>query len=241
MRRPSGSVIPLRSRSSSTLMLRHPPLYSVLSIPAPDFLRRYGVAAFTQSRLEQAAALFEESLALGRERGDTRAVAYGLFMLGNVAHGQGEDTRATALLEESLTLSRETEDTPTSAYALTLLAYMARARGDLDRATAWYAESLALSQSMGSKWLTSSILNGFAGIALARGQAPRAARLFGAATVLREAIGYRMSTSEQTGYEREVAAVREAMGDLFEAAWAAGEALSLERAIAEALAEPPAR
>jgi len=94
---------------------------------------------------------------------------------------------------------------------------------------------------MGSKWLTSSILNGFAGIALARGQAPRAARLFGAATVLREAIGYRMSTSEQTGYEREVAAVREAMGDLFEAAWAAGEALSLERAIAEALAEPPAR
>ncbi len=200
-----------------------------------------GVAAFTQSRLEQAAALFEESLALGRERGDTRAVAYGLFMLGNVAHGQGEDTRATALLEESLTLSRETEDTPTSAYALTLLAYMARARGDLDRATAWYAESLAFSQSMGSKWLTSSILNGFAGIALARGQAPRAARLFGAATALREAIGYRMSTSEQAGYEREVAAVREAMGDLFEAAWAAGEALSLERAIAEALAEPPAR
>jgi len=36
MRRASGSVIPLRSRSSSTLTLRHPPLLSGLSIPGPQ-------------------------------------------------------------------------------------------------------------------------------------------------------------------------------------------------------------
>jgi len=45
MRRASGSVIPLRSRSSSTLTLRHPPLLSGLSIPGPQVFDKIPVAS----------------------------------------------------------------------------------------------------------------------------------------------------------------------------------------------------
>jgi hypothetical protein len=76
----------------------------------------------------------------------------------------------------------------------------------------------------------------------------RAARLLGATEVLLEASGKNFDDTERIGngripitsqsdYERHVAAVRTALSDqAFAAAWEAGRALSLEQAIAEALA-----
>jgi hypothetical protein len=55
---------------------------------------------------------------------------------------------------------------------------------------------------------------------------------------LRSTIGTPLPPSARATYDRAVAAVREALGaDAFAAAWAEGQALPLEEAIAEALTE----
>jgi hypothetical protein len=66
----------------------------------------------------------------------------------------------------------------------------------------------------------------------------RAARLFGAATAQREAEQVPLPTVERTDIEAAVAPARAALGEeAWAAAFAAGRALSLEEAAAEALGE----
>ena len=85
-------------------------------------------------------------------------------------------------------------------------------------------------------------LDGVAGVAAARGQAERAARLHGAAAALREQLGATVVPWEHPAHERDLAAVRAALEpEAFAAAWAAGAALPLEAAVAEALADRPER
>jgi DNA-binding NarL/FixJ family response regulator len=61
-------------------------------------------------------------------------------------------------------------------------------------------------------------------------------RLLGVAAVLREAAGAPRWPADQPGYEGTVAAARTRLGTAaFAAAWAAGRALTLEQAVAEAL------
>jgi hypothetical protein len=63
----------------------------------------------------------------------------------------------------------------------------------------------------------------------------QAARLLGASAAQCEAIGYQFDMVDQAAYDQHVAAVRAQLDPAtFEAAWAAGQALSLEQAIAEA-------
>jgi DNA-binding NarL/FixJ family response regulator len=69
-----------------------------------------------------------------------------------------------------------------------------------------------------------------------RGQAERAARLYGAAAALRERVDALVAQWERPAHERRLAAVRATLGPAaFDAAWAAGAALPLPAAIAEAL------
>jgi hypothetical protein len=61
-------------------------------------------------------------------------------------------------------------------------------------------------------------------------------RLLGAAVTLFD--GYLMDPPEQAEFDRDHATARAQLGeDAFTAAWAAGRAMSLEQAIAEALGE----
>ena len=70
-----------------------------------------------------------------------------------------------------------------------------------------------------------------------QGQAERAARLFGAAAALRAAHGIVLRPCDHALHERTLAAARGLLGgEAFAAAWAAGQALSQDGAIAEALA-----
>jgi hypothetical protein len=83
-----------------------------------------------------------------------------------------------------------------------------------------------------------ALLVGVAGLAVAQGRAGPAARLFGAVEGLRATIGYSMRQRLRDDYERDLATTRAALGEaVFAAAWAAGQALTLDEAVAEALAE----
>ncbi len=75
-------------------------------------------------------------------------------------------------------------------------------------------------------------------LAVATGQSARAAQLGGAAEALREALGAALHPVLRPGHARAVQAVREALGeDACAAAWAEGQAMTLEQAVAYALEE----
>jgi hypothetical protein len=75
-------------------------------------------------------------------------------------------------------------------------------------------------------------------VVVAAGHGKQAARLLGTATALREAIRVPQPSVERTLNEQEVAAARQALGEeAWASAFAAGRAMTLEEAIAEALGE----
>jgi len=185
----------------------------------------------------RAVAALEASLALVRQVGDNVGLGHVLLSLGYAAHLQGDDARAAAYYEESLAGFRALGHTWGIAEALHALGYVLQAQSDNVRAAVCFSESLTRYWTMGHKEGTSLCLTGFAGLASEIGQPVRAARLFGAAEALREIIGLSQQSDERATYDRTVAALRAQLdAAAFAAAWAAGRALSVEQAIADALA-----
>jgi non-specific serine/threonine protein kinase len=79
-------------------------------------------------------------------------------------------------------------------------------------------------------------LETFAGMLAEIGQAAPAARLLATSTATRAAWGAPVLPVERPGVEATLAAARAALGEGFAAAWVAGEVLTLEKAVEEALA-----
>jgi predicted ATPase/DNA-binding SARP family transcriptional activator len=195
-----------------------------------------GNVASDQRNYEEAWALFEESLAIHREAGDKCGIAWLLNRLGRVALSQGNYEAARALLEESLAIHRELGSKWGIAWSLCFLGTFALSQGDYGAARALLEESLAIFRELGSKWGIASILEGLAALAVAQAQSERAARLFGAEEGLREAMGAPLPPADRAEHDRSVAAVRTALGEEgFAAAWAEGQRMELEQAIACAL------
>jgi hypothetical protein len=89
---------------------------------------------------------------------------------------------------------------------------------------------------MGDKDGITTCLEGFARVAAGRGYAIEAAHLYAAADKLRREIGNSLMAGEQADYDRAVATVRAQLdAATFEAAWAAGRAMTIETAIGYAL------
>jgi non-specific serine/threonine protein kinase len=97
-------------------------------------------------------------------------------------------------------------------------------------------ESLALNRDLGNRAGIARSLAGLAWLAAVRGQIERAVRLFGQVEALGEATGLVMTAQERPLYERVMSMARAALsGEAFTAAWAAGRAMTLEEAVADAL------
>lgn len=80
------------------------------------------------------------------------------------------------------------------------------------------------------------MLEDLAGLAAAQEQHGRALTLAGAAAALRHALGAPQSPADQEQVERWVGPAREALGAVASTAWAAGQVMTLEQAIAYAMA-----
>jgi hypothetical protein len=73
-------------------------------------------------------------------------------------------------------------------------------------------------------------------LATLQAQAARAARLFGTAAGLRKAIGTAPAPPDKTAYDAMLATIRSALSATeFESAWRAGEALTVDEAVREAI------
>jgi tetratricopeptide (TPR) repeat protein len=188
-----------------------------------------------------ARAAFERELALRRALGDRPGVVYSLFHVAWVLRfGQGEVAAARPLLEEALAVARDLGDPRYVGSALGDLGDLALDEGDFAAAERLLAESLALlSQITRDAGTNGALLEGLAMAAAGQGRWARALRLFGAASALREAAGVPQTQPAVVArFARLLTPARTALGA--EAAVAAetqGRALSLDRAVEEALAE----
>jgi predicted ATPase/class 3 adenylate cyclase len=201
-------------------------------------LTNLGIIARHNGDLAGAATRYRESLALTRELGDQRGTANVLTNLGYVASLQGDLAGAAALYTDSLALARERDDRDQMALCLNNLGVTARKRGDVAQAEALLREALALYWEQGNPSRCAMVLESLAETSAVVGQGKRAARLLGAAAALREPIGALLSLPQQAKLAQEMDTARAALGEAtWAAAFTAGQALTLEEVIAEALGE----
>ena len=107
-----------------------------------------GKLALQQGDYERAETLAEESLALFRERGDTRESAPALEILGMVAWNRNLSS-AQALLQEALVLYKQTNDKEGMVNSLFALAWLVRSQGEYNHARVLCEEGQALSSELG--------------------------------------------------------------------------------------------
>jgi predicted ATPase/DNA-binding SARP family transcriptional activator len=204
--------------------------------PSPLTIGLQGLLARQTGENTAARALLTQAVAKAREIGDPRLIAEPLCELAELARHEGDRDEARALAEESLLIGRQIGMTVTIADSLNVLAKIAREEGDLERARARVEESLATVAKGQARHVTPGILDSVAGVAAARGECERAARLFGASKALREASGLPVALVDRPEYDRDVAAVRAALGqEAFAAAWAEGRSMTLDQAVTSAL------
>jgi predicted ATPase/DNA-binding XRE family transcriptional regulator len=220
-------------------------------------LLHLGGVATARRDYERAQSLFEQSLAIYRELGDSSDAAYVLSALAGVAADRGDFAGARTLCDETIAQFRRLGDLRGLVVGLGVLGRVVALQGDGTGAIAAFAECLTLSRAAQRADLV-MILERLAYVVarqatrhLSEGGLERAARLFGAAAALRGSLtdaGSRgsslgpatVSRDEYEEYERQVAATRAALGEeAFAAAWAEGQAMTQERAIAYALEDPP--
>ncbi len=200
-------------------------------------LRRLAYAWNMRGDNERASVLAKEALALARAAHDKNATAWALHILGLTIWIQSHDPGQTLpLAEESLSLAREIRDPFLIGVVLFILGQVAQAQGDFGRAQTAYAESLATFRGIGTQDVTAAAsLVGFAELAGLQGWPERAARLFGAVVAFVKDVD-NVPLGKRADFERSVNALHTQLGEaMFAAAWAEGQAMTLDQAIAYAL------
>jgi predicted ATPase len=201
-------------------------------------LRGCGFAALQRGDMVQAQRYTDQSLLVSQAAQDRWGAAWSLYDLGYLALVRNEFSQAQILLEDAVLALREQGIQFGVFRALFALAQVKVEHGDAAQAQALYHEALRVQQRMHYIYLAADCLEGLAGVAARDGQPIRSARLFGAAHAQREATAIQRWRHRDAWYEHDLTLARSQLGPAaWQAAWAAGAALTLEQAVEEALAE----
>ena len=98
---------------------------------------------------DQALALLEESVEIGRRGGEQWLLSIALNNLGNELMGEGEYERAAELFEESLAIGEARGDLDRRARAYNNLGWATTSLGDFDRARDFYKRGLEAATEIG--------------------------------------------------------------------------------------------
>jgi predicted ATPase len=193
-----------------------------------------GIIAHRSGDGATARTQLEESLRLFQTQGDVLHASMVLSLLQGLLSTQGDQELAHSLYQQSLSLMQQAHDRGTLGLFLINTGDDLHHFGEEHMAQANYREGLRLWQEMRQVEQRLGIVKGLAGlaeIAAAQRQAERAGRLFGAAARLLPATSiYREEVN------RRVTAARAHLdAAIFEAGWAAGQTMTEEQAITEAL------
>jgi tetratricopeptide (TPR) repeat protein len=205
----------------------------------------YAIHSLSRVRLARgnialARSAAEEALALGRQLGHTTFIAHALLQLGRVAEAEGDHARAVTLWEQAISIARDAQHLRAMAEILLELGWAEHQQGHDERARALLAESLRLYSDRGHPAFIAECLAGIAGVVGAQASTPahtyHAARLYGAAEALQAVAKAMLRQGDRIGYRHDLAATRARLGEAsFTAAWAEGQAMTVEQAVAYAL------
>ncbi len=156
-------------------------------------------------------------------------------LLGELSLREGDYEQAHAYLEESLSLAREM-GWGEYYWILVHLGYAVLRQGDQARAKALFMEAQQSFQEIGSKIGVTLALEGLASLAVAQELPERARRLYAWADAMREILENPRWPPEQVEVERDLATIQAQLDEAaLAAAHAAGQAMTLEQAVAYAL------
>jgi hypothetical protein len=207
---------------------------------AAEALCLLGRVAHWRGEPGPARARFAEALATARRLGDRRAVALTLQRQGELLGATGDPGGARRTLDEALALFRALGGAAGVAAVQVLLGRLDLRQGD-PAARERFVAGLRAAQEAGYPWGAAEGLEGLAAAAAAAGRPARALRLAGAAAALRDHLELRLPPAEREELERWLAPAHAALAPAAAAAaWAAGQSMPLEAAVADALADAPA-
>ena len=192
--------------------------------------------AILEEDAARAAALIDAALAINPEEDIGISLAWSLYQAGHIAQLRGDYAQATQMHTDSLDRFQQLNLQLGRALAMLGLGQTALGQHDARRSTAFLHDALKLLIDLGDRVGIAWCLAGLAGAAVLDEAPLRAARLWGAAEALRQSIGCRPAPAGRATREQLMAAARAQLGDsAFDAAWAAGQTLTLEQAVALAL------
>lgn len=149
--------------------------------PSPEratALNGAGALAYQQGDLHSAKELFEKSIEMGRDLGDTFIVSRATGNLANFMLGVNEFTRARELFEQCLAMDRELDDKSRIAYSLGGLADVYYSMGDIHKGVEHYEQSLALHRELDDRRSIGITLNNLGELAQLQGELEKAEDLY---------------------------------------------------------------
>ena len=198
-------------------------------------LYHLGISAYRSGDPAAARAHYEESLRLFQEQGDVLWASLALTALQVMVSTQGDQEIARSLDQQLQPLMQQARNRGEIVQFLINTGDIWLHRwGDKQQAKILYREGLSLWRDLHREEQGIGTVKGLAGlaeVAATQGQAKRAGRLFGAAvTLLPSTSSYREEIN------RRIAAARAQLdAATFEVGWAAGQAMTEEQAITDAL------
>lgn len=190
-----------------------------------------GLAAISRGDIATAMEHLDTAISLNRSSGDIERLAP---ILMNRAVVSTPD-EARRYLGESLAISRIDGNRSDLVLSLMQLARVEHEIGDTVAAARLTGEILALATESGYLFMMGQVLDEIAGLAADHDLPADAASLFGAGEAARHRYGGQVKPSSRAARDAAIARARGALApEVFEAAWAAGQALPAGDAIAKA-------
>jgi predicted ATPase/class 3 adenylate cyclase len=201
-------------------------------------LASLAAAAQARGEFEEAVELQRECVAIQRARGDLAGLAPALMNLGVCYAGVSDWEANRHAAEEAMAIYQELGSEVSAASAQQDLADVLLIEGDLVQAREHFRAALPVLHR--NAWLSfvASALHGLGLIAFEEGYPERAARLCAACKAIQRRTGYSPNarTLERTNRQLEPIMARR-QEPAVELAWAEGEAMTADQAVAYALAE----
>ena len=194
-------------------------------------LDRLAICLVVAGEMDRARPLFERSLGLSRQLGDSHGVALGLYGLA-ATRPPGADAEARSHADESLDILRAVGDRRAYGKTLWALADINADLGDSDTAAALFEESLTLFVEFGDRWFGGIVLESAAFLAASIGDVERAVHLLAAADAIRTALEVPLWLGFRGRHERVLAETRSVLGESgFAGAWEEGTRIPLDAAV----------
>ena len=195
-------------------------------------------------QLEAVEPLLLEGIAVSRQSGAVRPVISSFRILALLRWTRGDLARARQTAQEALELARHVPlaGPVNMNMLLCMLGNLASAEQDWAAAEGWYRQALSVASRGTARGGIANTLRCFAVMCAARGDPRRAVRMFGATEGLHNfgEAARTMPIDLRAAELDSITAARRTLGeDAFAAAWADGQSITLEEAMAEILSGEP--